>query len=134
MRTHVEFRSESLRDADAVDGKARGESVARLLANELPKHGYEIIEVAPEDWGWRVLLRSKAFSIWIGCGHYEEYRDGYLCFIEPSKPYVGRWLKRIATSEATEPLANAIEQVLCASSAVSNIRWWTARETTLGIS
>ena len=132
MRSHVEFRSEALLNADAPNGEVRGESVARFLAHELSQHGYEIMKVGPEDWGWQVSLKSAAFPLWIGCGHYEEYHHGYLCFIEPSKPYVRRWLKRIATSEATEPLATAIEQVLCASSAVSNIRWWTDAETNLG--
>ena len=132
MRSHIEFRSEALLKADAPSRDVHGQSVANLLADQLPQHGYEIIEVAPEDWGWRVQLKNETFPLWIGCGHYEEYPDGHMCFIEPSKPYVRRWLKRVDTGEVIEPLATAIERVLCASALVSNVRWWTDAEASLG--
>lgn len=86
------------------------------------------MEVALEDWGWRVQLRNEMFPLWISCGFYEEYPDGCMRFIEPPKPYVRRWLKRVATSDVIERLATAIERVLCASAPVSNVRWWTDAE------
>jgi len=132
MRSHIEFQSEALLKADAPDRDIHGKSVANLLADQLPQHGYEIIEVAPEDWGWRIQIKNKAFPLWIGCGHFEEYTYGYMCFIEPSKPYVRRLLKRVNTSEVIELLATAIERVLCASALVSNVRWWTDAEASLG--
>lgn len=132
MRSHIEFRSEALLHADANNGEPHGESVAKLLADRLPEHGYEVIVVAPEDWGWRVELKNEAFPLWIGCGHYEEYPDGHMCFIEPSKPYVRRWLKRIPTGEVVEVLATALERVLHSTAQVSDVRWWTQSETNLG--
>ena len=119
-------------NADDEGRGAHGESVARLLADQLPQHGYEIVEVASEDWGWRVELKNQTFPLWIGCGHYEEYSDGHMCFIEPSKAYVRRWLNRVATSDVTEPLATAIERVLGASAQVSGVRWWTEAEASVG--
>lgn len=132
MRSHVEFRSAALSSADGRDNEVRGEGAARLLADQLPQSGYEINEVAREDWGWRVSLRNEAFPLGIGCGHYEEYPHGHLCFIQPSKLYVRPWLKRVETSEVVETLASAIERVLRASSQVSDLRWWTEAEANLG--
>ncbi len=132
MRSHIEFRSQALLDGDSNDGGSRGESVARLLSEQLAKHGYVVNGVAPEDWGWRVDLSNVAFPLWIGCGHYEEYPDGHLCFIEPSKPHVRHWLKRVPTNGVTEPLATAIEQVLRADSRISDLRWWSGAEANIG--
>lgn len=131
MRSHLEFRSAALLNADGSDDEVRGESAARLLADQLSHAGYEIIEVAPEDWGWRVSFRNEGFPLWLGCGHYGEYPDGHLCFIQPSSPHVRRGLKRVATSEVVESLASAIERVLRASSQVSELRWWTEAEARL---
>ncbi|WP_326523105.1 hypothetical protein [Sphingomonas sp.] len=132
MRSHVEFRSPSLLDARADDDAPRGKSVAALLAERLPARGYQIIRVEPEDWGWRIDLANAAFPLWIGCGHYAEYPDCHLCFIEPSQPHIRRWLKRVATSDVVEPLATAIEAVLLDDAQVSDLRWWTDAEIELG--
>jgi hypothetical protein len=132
MRSNVEFRSPDLLDAQPGAGVPQGEAVATLLAEHLAHRGYSIEVVEPEDWGWRVQLHNAAFPLWIGCGHYEEYPDGHLCFIEPSKPYTGRWWKRIATEETVERLATAIEQVLRDSGKVYDLRWWTAAENARG--
>ncbi len=116
MRTHLEFRSGDLFDEQNKDGEPRGETVARLLADHLPAHGFQPARIHAEDWGWRVQLANDTFPLWIGCGHYEEYPDGHLCFIEPSQPYVRRWLKRIVQG----------------SGKARDLRWWTGAEVTRG--
>lgn len=88
--------------------------------------------VEPKDWGWRVQVANDAFPLWIRCGHYEEYADGHLCFIEPSKLYVRRWLKRIPTSEHIERLATALENVVRTEPGTYDVRWWTGAETACG--
>lgn len=132
MHSHLEFRSDSLLDATTDDDVPRGEKVARLLAEHLCGQGFDVQRVEPEDWGWRVQVANDAFPLWIGCGHYEEYADGHLCFIEPSKPYVRRWLKRISTSEQVERLATALENVVRTEPSTYDVRWWTDAETACG--
>lgn len=128
MRSHVEFRSSALLGADGDAEGRRGETVARLLATRLPAYGYAIDSIGAEDWGWRVTVRNADFPLWIGCGHYEEYPDGLLCFIEPSRPVIRRWFKRIPTSEIVERLASSMERVFHASGQVSGLRWWSGDE------
>jgi len=132
MHSHLEFRSDSLLDATTDDDVPRGEKVARLLAERLAGQGFDVQRVKPEDWGWRVQVANDAFPLWIGCGHYEEYADGHLCFIEPSKPYVRRWLNRISTSEQVERLATALENVVRTEPGTYDVRWWTDAETARG--
>ncbi len=132
MHSHLEFRSDSLLDATTDDDVPRGEKVARLLAEHLCGQGFDVQRVEPEDWGWRVQVANDAFPLWIGCGHYKEYADGHLCFIEPSKPYVRRWLKRIPTSEQVERLATALENVVRTEPSTYDVRWWTDAETAPG--
>jgi hypothetical protein len=132
MRTHLEFRSGDLLDEQNEDGEPRGAKVARLLADHLPAHVFETARVHAEDWGWRIQLANEPFPLWVGCGHYEEYPDGHLCFIEPSKPYVRRWLKRIPTMDTVERLATAMERIVQDSGKAHDLRWWTEAEVTRG--
>lgn len=130
MRSHVEFRSATLSDEPGDEAAPKGEAVARLLAAELPGHGYQIERIYSEDWGWCVQVSNSSFPLWIGCGHYQEYEDGHLCFIEPSRPYIRRWLRRVPTIEIVERLATAIEDILRHSGEVYDLRWWTDAEVT----
>lgn len=75
-----------------------------------------------------VEIENAAFPLWIGCGNYEEFDNGFLCFIEPSKPYVRKRLKRISTEAVVEKLATALEAVLAASGKMTNLRWWSEHE------
>jgi hypothetical protein len=99
MRTNLEFRSSALL-ADTPEDAPQGETTARFLAERLPAHGFEIEKVHAEDWGWRIHIHHEAFPLWIGCGFYPEYPDGVLCFIEPAKPFLRRWFRKICAGGA----------------------------------
>jgi hypothetical protein len=72
-------------------------------------------------------VRSR-IRLWIGCGHYQEYPDGFLCFIEPHTPFVRRFLKKIDTRERVSSLQRAIDNVLGEAAGVRDKRWWTHDE------
>lgn len=130
MRTHIEFRSASLFDAHDDADIPQGETVAKLVGKGLSDRGFKIAGIICEDWGWCVKVHHDEFNPWIGCGFYPEYDDGFLCFIEPSKPFVRRWLKRIPTHELVERLAIALEDILAGSDQVRDLRWWSEAEVT----
>jgi hypothetical protein len=85
--------------------------------------GYEVLGTYAEDWGWCIDLQNEVFPLWIGCGNYEEFDDGFLCFIEPSRPFVRRWLTKISTTATVERLANALESALASHGKVRDLRW-----------
>lgn len=132
MRTNLEFRSPELSAPTSDEGTPRGEKFARFLAEQLPKQGFNVIDVFAEDWGWHVTIANDDFPLWIGCGRYEEWEDGLLCFIEPRKPYVRRWLKRLRTTATVERLATAVETVVLGSGKARDLRWWTVEENARG--
>ena len=132
MRSHLEFRSAEMSDGEPNDSVATGETVARLVANALPAHGFVVDDIIAEDWGWCVMIAHDRFPLWIGCGVNPEYSDGHLCFIEPSKPYVRRWFRRIATREVVERLAVALEQIISDSGKAHHMRWWNDDEAARG--
>lgn len=127
LRTHLSFRSVTLLDPDS-DRPPGGGRVAELLAARLPNHGFQPKSSLGEDWGWRIDIANDAFPLWIGCGGRDETEDGHLCFIEPSKPFVTRWFKKIATTETVERLAKAMEAILAVDGQVTDLRWWTEEE------
>jgi len=132
MRTHVEFTSAAFPaypgEEDQINPGRYGKRVAEYLASELPKAGFAVRTIGAEDWGWCVELENAAFPLWIGCGNYEERENAFLCFIEPSKPKIRKWLRSIETSSVVERLASALDAMLRGRADVTKIRWWAEDE------
>jgi hypothetical protein len=133
MRTHLEFRSAAFPPYPGEDEEVNpgryGKRLAQFLHGALLKSGFQEADLSAEDWGWRISLKNDAFPLWIGCGNYDEYSDGFLCFIEPSRPFVRKWFKRLPTADTVGPLASALESALSARQDVRDLRWWTEAET-----
>jgi len=132
MRTHAEFSST---DFPAVQGEDEeinpgrfGRRLAEHLASQLPNQGLKVLGMNAEDWGWRLDLENEAFPLWIGCGNYEEFENGFLCFIEPSRPVIRKWFSKIETASTVERVASAIEAILTSHPAVNRFRWWSESE------
>ncbi len=133
MRTHLEFRSSAF---PAYEGEEKqinpgrhGRRLAEFLHRSLAEQGVATEEIYPEDWGWAVPVVNKEFGVWVGCGNYDEYPDGYLCFIEPNKPIIRQWLiKKVDTTTTVERVASAMEKALMARSDVRDMRWWSPNE------
>lgn len=132
MQTHLEFRSSEFPaypdEEKEINPGRFGKRLAEFLVAELPRTGFEIANVSAEDWGWRIDLEHDAFPLWIGCGNYQEYEDGFLCFIEPSTPYVRRFFTRIATTISVDRLATSLDTIVRDSGKAFQLRWWTEAE------
>jgi hypothetical protein len=131
MRTNLEFRSSQLSANSNVEGPS-GRAVAELLTERLPHYGFLVESIIAEDWGWLVQVTNQGFPLSVGCGSYQEYPDGCLCFIEPSRRFVRRWLKRISTVATVERLADALEHILRDCGKAHELRWWSATENSRG--
>jgi len=129
LRSHLEFRSDAFPARPGEEGVINpgrwGAALADYLTTALAARGFTSTGVYAEDWGYRVDLENPAFRLWLGCGNYEEYPGGFLCFIEPSKPYIRRWLRKVDTTARVNALADALETVLLANPRVRELRWWS---------
>jgi len=132
MKTHVEFRSDAF---PAYEGEVKeinpgrfGKRLAEFLAAGLAREGFEAGDPIAEDWGWVLPIKNETFPLWIGCGNYEEYSNGFLCFIEPHKPFVRSLFKKISTGSRVGALQEAMHNVLSANARISDIKWWSHDE------
>jgi hypothetical protein len=120
MRTHVEFRSDAFPaepgEEERINPGRWGVALARYLRQALALQGLVAKEPYTEDWGYAIEMENPAFNLWIGCGNYDEYPDGFLCFIVPDKPF--------ATTERVDAIANALETALRKHPSVRDLRWW----------
>ena len=133
MRTHVEFKSEAFPaypgEEDEVNPDLWGKRLAEFVTLELQKRDIQSNEIYSEDWGWAIPLQNDKFKMWIGCGRYQEYPDGYLVFIEPSKPTITKFLfKKIDTTSDVSHISDAIDEILRSHSEIRDIRWWSENE------
>jgi hypothetical protein len=71
---------------------------------------------------------NDSFNLWIGCGHYQEHADGYLCFIEPHEPYIRKFFGKVDTKERIESLRQALDKILVEADGIREKRWWTCEE------
>jgi hypothetical protein len=133
MRTHLEFVSTAFLpepdEDEQVNPGLYGKRLAEFLSGEPPPQDFAVLRMYPEDWGWRIDLENGEFPLWLGCGSYLQYENGFLCFIEPSRPFVRRLLKKIPTTNTIERLAEALPTILERSGRAQQMRWWTEDET-----
>jgi hypothetical protein len=132
MLTLLEFRSDKFPplepEQERINPQLWGRRLADFLREGLAREGYQTDKPGAEDWGWCVPLLNQPFSMWIGCGHYQDHDDSYLCFIEPHKPRVWKGLRRVETREQVGRLQQAMDKVLSADPSVYAKRWWTAED------
>jgi hypothetical protein len=129
MLTHVEFRSDKFPPYEGEEQGANpgvwGRRLAEFLRNGLLLEGFQTEEPLAEDWGWMLPIVNENFRLWVGCGHYQECPDGFLCFIEPHQPTVRRFLKRIDTRGRIAAVQQAIDKLLAEAAGIRAKRWWT---------
>jgi hypothetical protein len=132
LRTHVEFTSTEFppdpQEAEKINPGRHGKRLAEFVAAGLPAQGFKVKVVDFEDWGVRIEIENPEFPLWIGCGNYEEFENGFLCFIEPHTSTVRRWFKVSETRPQVEALASALDAILRSSGKVTNLRWWDDSE------
>ena len=132
MQTHVEFRSALFSPYEGEETNVNpgmwGKRLAEFIRDGLRTKGIEAEEPFLEDWGWVVTAAREPFHLWIGCGHYQKYADGYICFIEPHSPYVRKFLSKIETGEHLMSLHRALDEVLSQCADIRSKRWWTHEE------
>jgi hypothetical protein len=135
MRTHVEFRSDKFPsyedDVEGVNWKSGiyGKRLADYIVERLPQHGIEVARHLAEDWGWYIEIKHDGgFTLSVGCGHYQEYKNGFLCFVEPSKPVIRKWFKKIDTSSSIKKITSALDTILTGDREIIAIRWWDENE------
>ena len=128
MKTHVEFRSTLFppypNEEDEINPCRWGKRLAEFIHSGLKDRGFDVIEPGAEDWGWMVEIRNDAFPLFIGCGNIDGEDDEYLCFIEPSTPFVRRFLfKKISTEAEVTRLQAALDSILSSEPMIKEIRW-----------
>lgn len=130
--THVEFRSSAFppyeSEFDEINPGRYGKRLAEYLAAGLRREGEIVGEPGAEDWGWIVPVAHDEFRLWIGVGNYDEYNDGFLCFIEPHTEYVRRWFKKVHAAPRIALLRSRMEKVLQARPDIRDVKWWTCEE------
>ena len=99
QRTQLQFRSQAFPPLPGEDEQINpgrfGRRLADYLAQALPERGFPVRGVGAVDWGWMVELQHDAFPLWIGCGNVDGEHDELLCCIEPARPTVRRWFRRV---------------------------------------
>jgi hypothetical protein len=132
MLTYVEFRSDLFPadpdEDETVNPGVYGRQLAMFLAGELRGLGFNCGQPFAEDWGWHIPVENEAFKLWIGCGNYAEYPDGFLCFIEPHMPVVRKLFAKIDTVPRVEALQKAMDTILSGQPLIRDKRWWTHAE------
>lgn len=127
MKTQVEFRSTIFPPYDGEEEEINpglwGKRLAEYLQNNLPLHGVKVTAIGAEDWGWMVELESDEFPLWIGCGHQNGDNDEFLCFIEPSKPFIRKLFKKIDTTAKVSRVSEALKKVLESNPDIRDINW-----------
>ena len=132
MKTHVEFRSGKFPPYDGEQEEINpglwGKRLAEYLKEKLAGLGIETTDIITEDWGCLLPVKNESFNLSIACGHQYGDDDVFLCFIDPSKPFVRKWFKKIDTTQAVGRLSEALEKIFTSDPDIRELRWWSEGE------
>lgn len=127
MKTQVEFKSDKFPPYDGEEEEINpglwGKRLAEYLQENLSAHGLNVTGIGAEDWGWMVELENDEFPLWIGCGHQNGDNDEFLCFIEPSEPYIRKWFKKIDTTAQVGRVAEALKKIIGSNPDIHSVNW-----------
>ncbi len=132
MKTHVEFKAKKFTSNDIETGEVNPDiwckRLAEFLQKNLKKHGIKTDAPYSTAWGWRIPVVNEQFPISIICEIYEEYDDGFLVYLDPNKPFIRKWFKKIDTTADLGRVAEAIDEILHNDNTTKDIHWWTDDE------
>jgi len=127
VNTHVGFRSDKFPpyegEEELINPDLWGQRLGEYLKQRLSVEGVETGELIPEDWGWCLPVKNDTFRLWIGCGHAQDHADSYLCFVEPAKPKVRKFLRTIDTTERVGRIVAALDDILASDPDIRDVRW-----------
>jgi hypothetical protein len=127
MKTQVEFRSAAFPayegEEENINPGRWGKRLAEFLQQKLMEENIPTGEIYFEDWGVALPIKNEAFPLWIGCGNLDETEDGFVCFIEPSKPYVRRWFRKIETVPTVTRLSETLDRILRSQPEIRDVEW-----------
>jgi hypothetical protein len=127
VRTHLEFKSSLFvgddNGANSYNPEIDGAKLADFLCEQFGALGYDT-SVIEEDWGWMISLAHDKFPLWLGSSSYGE-KDGWLVFIEPSKPFVRKWFSKVDTQPTVAKVASQLEQILVNKGDATSLNWWS---------
>jgi len=132
LKTQVEFWSNKFppyqNEEDQINPGLWGKRLAEFLRDKLPRYGLKVIDIGAEVWGWMVEIENKAFSLWVGCGHQSGGDDEFLCFIEPTKPVIRRWFKKIDTTVQVTRVVEALSRIFSSDPDIRDVHWRSDKE------
>ena len=134
LKSYVEFKSSLFppcsENPEEWDGAIWGRALAQFLDEKLKQQGVPAAGIHAEDWGYCVNFEAPFHDdIWLGCGRYEEYENGYLVMVEPKNPVIKKWFAAdIDLTEQLLQLTVALAQILDNEPHIHDVKWWSAAE------
>lgn len=131
MKAQVEFRSSSFPPREGEEEQINpgrwGMALAEYLAEGVSRHGFEADVGGYEDWGVYINVENDDFPLMIGCGNSEDGEDGFLVFVDPSKPEIKKGFFRrrvIHARPIIERLVDALDKTLKEHEDIREIEWY----------
>ena len=132
MKTHVEFRTDIFPPYDGEENQINpgiwGKRLAEYLKAKLKENGINSEDICSEDWGYEIPIINGKYPFFLGCANYQEYENGFLVFINPSKPIIRKLFKKIDLTNEINSISEIIDKILSENNEIKNIRWWTEEE------
>jgi hypothetical protein len=114
----VAFAVEPEEDAGTNPGR-HGRAFANFVAEQFRARGEAVEAVAPEDFGWCVLLGRKPAKRFICCGNRDGRTDAWMAFAVVETGLVGRLFGSVNVEAEANRLSRLLADVLQAAPGVT---------------
>ena len=103
-----------------------GKRLAEYLQKSLPRYGVIVAGIFAEDWGWCIeIAHDEKYFLSIRCANINENESNnrFLCFINPDKPYIRKWFKKIDVRDNIKKVSNALNTILLEDPDIYDVSW-----------
>jgi hypothetical protein len=105
------FTAEPGEEAETNPGRY-GRAMARWLAEKLRERGQSVEEVFGEDWGWCIMLSTRPYRLWVGCGNRFGTENEWGAFVEAEPSLLQRARRSTDIRQAVQRVALMVEEIL----------------------
>ena len=87
-----------------------GKRLGEFVKDVLEKNGIEVADLYATDSCYELRIDQFDFPVYIQTGNLDGEKTEFLISIEPKKPFVRKWFRKIPTAPIVEQLSTALLQ------------------------
>ena len=112
MNTEISIQSKLFpsypNEEDDMNPGRFGKKLGEYIQHVLEKEHIQVADLYPTDYSYEIRIDQFEFSIYVQAGNVDGETEEFIVFVEPTKPFIRKWFKKIPTKERVQSIYNIL--------------------------